>query len=69
MRRTDSLSPATTAPSTMNGIACLTGSTATQAQKDLCDSAVASNTTAIGAQTVGKVIAVASLLAAAHSCE
>jgi hypothetical protein len=59
---------------TMAGISCLTGSPATQAQKDLCDSAVASNTsdkigTAMDAPTVGQVIAVASLLAAAHSCE
>ncbi len=59
---------------TMAGISCLTGAPATQAQKDLCDSAVASNTTdkasaATDAPTVGQVVAVASLLAAAHSCE
>lgn len=59
---------------TMAGISCLTGAPATQAQKDLCDSAVASNTTdkvgtAGTAPTVGQVVAVASLLAAAHSCE
>jgi hypothetical protein len=59
---------------TMAGISCLTGAPATQAQKDLCDSAVASNTTdkvgtAATAPTVGQVIAVASLAAAAHSCE
>ncbi len=59
---------------TMKGITCLTGAPATQAQKDLCDSAVASNTTdKVGttatAPTVGQVIAVASLLAASHSCE
>ncbi len=57
---------------TMAGIACITGAPATQAQKDLCDSAVASNTTdKIGTTTttVGQVIAVASLAAAAHSCE
>jgi len=59
---------------TMNGIACLTGAPATQAQKDLCDSAIASNTTekigtAATAPTIGQVVAVASVLAAAHSCE
>ncbi len=58
---------------TMNGIACLTGATATQAQKDLCDSAVTSNTTKLStattAPTIGQVVAVASVLAAAHSCE
>lgn len=58
---------------TLSGIACLTGATATQAQKDLCDSAVASNTTKLGtaatAPTIGQVVAVASVLAAAHSCE
>jgi hypothetical protein len=59
---------------TANGIACLTGAKASQAQIDLCNSAVASNTTdkvgtATDAPTVGQVIAVASLLSAAHSCE
>jgi hypothetical protein len=63
---------------TMAGISCITGAPATQAQKDLCDSAVASNTTdkvsaKVGANTVtatvGQVIAVATLAAAAHSCE
>jgi len=59
---------------TANGIACLTGATPSQAQKDLCDSAQASNTTKrVGtgatAPTVGQVVAVASLLSAAHSCE
>lgn len=59
---------------TMAGITCLTGAKATQAQKDLCDSAVVSNSAdKVGTQatspTVGQVVAVASLLAAAHSCE
>ena len=59
---------------TMEGITCLTGAPSTQAQKDLCDSAVASNTTDMvgtdtNAPTVGQVVAVASLLAASHSCE
>jgi len=55
---------------TMAAITCLTGAPATQAQKDLCDSAVASNTTdMVGTNTVGQIVAVASLLSAAHSCE
>lgn len=59
---------------TMAGISCLTGAPASQSQKDLCDSAVASNTTdkvgtAATAPTVGQVVAVSSILAAAHSCE
>ncbi len=56
------------------GITCVTGSPATKQQKDLCDSAVQSNTsdmvgTGTTAVTVGQVVAVASLMAAAHSCE
>jgi hypothetical protein len=55
---------------TMAGIACITGAPATQAQQDLCNSAVASNTTdKVGTNTVGQIIAVASLASAAHSCE
>jgi hypothetical protein len=55
---------------TLQGISCITGSPATQAQKDLCDSAVSSNTTdMVGTNTVGQIIAVASLASAAHSCE
>jgi hypothetical protein len=55
---------------TSAGIACLTGAPSTQAQQDLCDAAVASDTTdKIGNYTVGQIIAVASLLSAAHSCE
>ena len=57
---------------TPEGITCVTGAPATQQQKDLCDSAVQSNTTDMvgtSALTVGQVVAVASLMAAAHSCE
>jgi hypothetical protein len=57
---------------TKEGIACLTGAPASQAQVDLCSAALASNTTdKIGTTTVtvGQVIAVAALLSAAHSCE
>ncbi|MEO6953299.1 MAG: hypothetical protein ABI321_15980 [Polyangia bacterium] len=58
---------------TMEGITCVTGSPATQQQKDLCDSAVGSSADMVGtgnnALTVGQVVAVASLMSAAHSCE
>jgi len=55
---------------TSAGISCLTGAPATQTQIDLCSSAVQSNTTdMIGSNTVGQIVAVASLLAAAHTCE
>jgi hypothetical protein len=50
---------------TLDGISCLQGSPATQAQKDLCDSAL----TAASTPEIGRTIAVATILAAAHLCE
>lgn len=50
---------------TSDGISCLTGVPATQAQKDLCDAAASAGSTA----TIGKTLAVATILAAAHTCE
>ena len=59
---------------TSAGVSCLTGAPATQAQVDLCTSAVQSNSSdMVGSGnsqvTVGQVVAVASLLSAAHTCE
>jgi hypothetical protein len=59
---------------TAAGISCLTGAPSQSAQVDLCNAAVASDTTdmigtAPAQYTIGQVIAVASLLSAAHSCE
>ncbi|MDB4964789.1 MAG: hypothetical protein JWN44_478 [Myxococcales bacterium] len=50
---------------TKEGIACLQGAPATQAQVDLCNNAVTSASTA----AIGKTIAVATILAAAGTCE
>lgn len=59
---------------TAAGVSCLTGAPSQQAQVDLCNAAVQSDTTdmvgtAPNQYTVGQAIAVASLLSAAHSCE
>lgn len=50
---------------TLDGISCLTGVAATQAQKDLCDQVL----TEASSPQIGQAIAVASILAAAHTCE
>jgi len=50
---------------TLEGIACIQGSPASQAQKDLCDSVVTQASTA----AIGRTIAVATILSAAHTCE
>jgi len=50
---------------TFDGISCLVGVPATQAQKDLCDAVAGSGTT----PTNGKTLAVATILSAAHTCE
>jgi hypothetical protein len=50
---------------TQNGISCLQGFPATQPQVDLCNSVLSSASTA----QIGQAIAVASILAAAHTCE
>jgi hypothetical protein len=47
------------------GVSCLQGAPATQAQVDLCNSVVSAASSA----TIGQTIAVATLLAAAHTCE
>jgi hypothetical protein len=47
------------------GVSCLQGATATQAQVDLCTSALTEGST----PQIGQAIAVASILAAAHTCE
>jgi hypothetical protein len=47
------------------GISCIQGSPATQAQKDLCDNIVGAAST----PAIGQTLAVATLMAAAHSCE
>ncbi len=50
---------------TLEGISCLQGSPASQAQKDLCDSALTQGSTL----AIGKTIAVGTILSAAHTCE
>jgi hypothetical protein len=50
---------------TIAGIACLQGAPATQAQKDLCDQVL----TEASSPAIGKTIAVATILAAQHTCE
>ena len=50
---------------TPEGIACLQGAPATQAQIDLCNNILGSASSA----TIGQTLAVASLLAASHTCE
>ena len=50
---------------TLAGISCLQGSPASTAQVDLCNQALTEASTA----AIGKQIAVASILAAAHTCE
>jgi hypothetical protein len=59
---------------TAAGVSCLTGAPSQQAEVDLCNAAVQSDTTdmigtAPAQYTVGQIIAVASLLSAAHTCE
>lgn len=56
---------ATDGTCTAAGISCLTGFPATQAQIDLCNSVTGSASSA----AIGQTVAVASLLAAAHTCE
>lgn len=50
---------------TSAGVSCLQGAPATKAQVDLCNSVVGSASSA----TLGQTIAVATILAAAHTCE
>jgi hypothetical protein len=50
---------------TMNGIACLQGYAATDAQKALCDQVAQQGST----PAFGQTLAVATILAAAHTCE
>jgi hypothetical protein len=50
---------------TMEGIAFIQGSPASQAQKDLCDQVI----NQASSQTIGRTIAVATILSAAHTCE
>jgi len=50
---------------TADGVACLQGMPATQAQVDLCNTVLTEASTA----PIGQAIAVASILAAAHTCE
>ncbi len=50
---------------TKDGISCLSGVPATQAQQDLCDAVASAGSTA----TIGKTLAVATILAATHTCE
>lgn len=50
---------------TSAGVSCLQGSTAIQSQVDLCNSALSQAST----PQIGQAIAVASILAAAHTCE
>jgi len=50
---------------TLEGITCLQGAPAMQSQKDLCDQALTEAST----PQIGQTIAVASILAAAHTCE
>jgi hypothetical protein len=50
---------------TLNGIACLQGSQATEAQQAICDAAVSRGST----PEIGRTIAVAAILAAANTCE
>jgi hypothetical protein len=50
---------------TLAGISCLQGAPAQQAQVDLCNQALTEASTA----QIGQTIAVASILAAAHTCE
>jgi hypothetical protein len=47
------------------GISCIQGAPATQAQLDLCNNIV----TAASTPAIGQTLAVATLMAAAHSCE
>jgi hypothetical protein len=50
---------------TLEGISFLQGSPANQAQKDLCDQVI----NQASSVTIGKTIAVATILSAAHTCE
>jgi hypothetical protein len=50
---------------TQAGVSCLQGAPATQAQVDLCTTAITSGSTT----PIGQAIAVASILAASHTCE
>jgi hypothetical protein len=50
---------------TLDGISCLQGAPASQAQVDLCNQALTQASTA----DIGKTIAVATILSAAHTCE
>jgi len=50
---------------TQAGVSCLQGAPATQAQVDLCTSAISSGSTT----QIGQAIAVATILASAHTCE
>lgn len=50
---------------TLAGISCLQGAPAVQAQVDLCNQALTEAST----PTIGQTIAVATILAAAHTCE
>ena len=50
---------------TVAGISCLQGAPATQAQKDLCDQVLTEAST----PAIGQTIAVATILAAQHTCE
>jgi hypothetical protein len=50
---------------TLDGISCLQGAPASQAQKDLCDTVLTEGST----PQIGQAIAVATILAAAHTCE
>lgn len=50
---------------TLDGITCLQGSPATEAQKDLCEQVV----TEASSPKIGRTIAVAAILSANHTCE
>lgn len=50
---------------TLDGIACLQGAPATQAQLDVCNSVLSAGSTA----AIGKAVAVATILSSAHTCE
>ncbi len=50
---------------TLDGITCLTGAPAVQAQADLCNNAVLE----ASSPAIGQAIAVATILSAAHTCE
>jgi hypothetical protein len=49
----------------LDGISCLQGAPATPAQRDVCNAALAQGST----PAIGQTIAVATILAAAHTCE